>query len=69
MNLSETVYVYPAEEGRARAHPHLHAHGTSCRSQAIPSSGTAFFPLPLRSSSPEIVLETGKGSIPVRARA
>ena len=27
LNLSETVYVYPAEAGRPRADPHLHAHG------------------------------------------
>ncbi len=64
MNLSETVYVYPAEEG-GHARIRIFTPMDELPFAGHPVLGTAFVlaaPLQL----PEIVLETGKGSIPVR---
>src|SRR3954447_21692949 len=64
LNLSETVYVYPAEEG-GHARIRIFTPMDELPFAGHPVLGTAFVlaaPLQL----PEIVLETGKGLIPVR---
>ena len=64
MNLSETVYVYPAEQG-GHARIRIFTPMDELPFAGHPVLGTAFVlaaPLQL----PEIVLETGKGPIPVR---
>jgi trans-2,3-dihydro-3-hydroxyanthranilate isomerase len=64
MNLSETVYVYPAEQG-GHARIRIFTPMDELPFAGHPVLGTAFVlaaPLQL----PEIVLETGKGLIPVR---
>jgi trans-2,3-dihydro-3-hydroxyanthranilate isomerase len=64
MNLSETVYVYPAEAG-GHARIRIFTPMDELPFAGHPVLGTAFVlaaPLQL----PEIVLETGKGPIPVR---
>ena len=64
MNLSETVYVYPAELG-GHARIRIFTPMDELPFAGHPVLGTAFVlaaPLQL----PEIVLETGKGPIPVR---
>jgi len=64
MNLSETVYVYPAELG-GHARIRIFTPMDELPFAGHPILGTAFVlaaPLQL----PEIVLETGKGPIPVR---
>jgi trans-2,3-dihydro-3-hydroxyanthranilate isomerase len=64
MNLSETVYVYPAEQG-GHARIRIFTPMDELPFAGHPVLGTAFIlaaPLQL----PEIVLETGKGPIPVR---
>lgn len=64
MNLSETVYVYPAENG-GHARIRIFTPMDELPFAGHPVLGTAFVlagPLQL----PEIVLETGKGPIPVR---
>jgi len=64
LNLSETVYVYPAEAG-GHARIRIFTPMDELPFAGHPVLGTAFVlaaPLQL----PEIVLETGKGPIPVR---
>ncbi len=64
LNLSETVYVYPAESG-GHARIRIFTPMDELPFAGHPVLGTAFVlaaPLQL----PEIVLETGKGPIPVR---
>ena len=64
MNLSETVYVYPAEQG-GHARIRIFTPMDELPFAGHPVLGTAFVlaaPLQL----PKIVLETGKGPIPVR---
>jgi len=64
MNLSETVYVYPAELG-GHARIRIFTPMDELPFAGHPVLGTAFVlaaPLQL----PEIVLETGKGPVPVR---
>jgi trans-2,3-dihydro-3-hydroxyanthranilate isomerase len=64
LNLSETVYVYPAEQG-GHARIRIFTPMDELPFAGHPVLGTAFVlaaPLQL----PEIVLETGKGLVPVR---
>jgi trans-2,3-dihydro-3-hydroxyanthranilate isomerase len=64
MNLSETVFVYPAEQG-GHAKLRIFTPATEVRFAGHPTLGTAFIlagPLQLE----EIRLETGVGEIPVR---
>jgi trans-2,3-dihydro-3-hydroxyanthranilate isomerase len=64
LNLSETVYVYPAEQG-GHARIRIFTPMDELPFAGHPVLGTAFVlagPLQL----PEIVLETGKGPIPIR---
>jgi trans-2,3-dihydro-3-hydroxyanthranilate isomerase len=64
LNLSETVFVYPAEQG-GHAKLRIFTPATEVRFAGHPTLGTAFIlagPLQLE----EIRLETGVGEIPVR---
>src|SRR4029079_17455960 len=64
LNLSETVYVYPAEQG-GHARIRIFTPMDELRFAGHPVLGTAFVlsaPLQL----PEIKLETGRGIVPVR---
>jgi trans-2,3-dihydro-3-hydroxyanthranilate isomerase len=64
LNLSETVYVYPAEDG-GHARIRIFTPMDELPFAGHPVLGTAFVlaaPLQL----PEIVLETGKGPVPIR---
>jgi trans-2,3-dihydro-3-hydroxyanthranilate isomerase len=64
MNLSETVFVYPAEQG-GHAHIRIYTPTSEIPFAGHPTLGTAFIlaaPLQL----PEIALETGAGIVPVR---
>jgi len=64
MNLSETVYVYPAEQG-GHARIRIFTPMDELPFAGHPVLGTAFvLAAPLQLA--EIVLETGKGPIPVR---
>src|SRR6185369_6131381 len=64
LNLSETVYVYPAEEG-GHARIRIFTPMDELPFAGHPVLGTAFvLAVPLQ--LPDIVLETGKGLIPVR---
>jgi trans-2,3-dihydro-3-hydroxyanthranilate isomerase len=64
MNLSETVFVYPAEQG-GHARIRIYTPTSEIPFAGHPTLGTAFIlaaPLQL----PEIALETGAGIVPVR---
>jgi trans-2,3-dihydro-3-hydroxyanthranilate isomerase len=64
MNLSETVFVYPAEQG-GHARIRIYTPTSEIPFAGHPTLGTAFVlaaPLQL----PEIALETGAGIVPVR---
>jgi trans-2,3-dihydro-3-hydroxyanthranilate isomerase len=64
MNLSETVFVYPAEQG-GHARIRIYTPTSEIPFAGHPTLGTAFVlaaPLQL----PEIALETGTGIVPVR---
>jgi trans-2,3-dihydro-3-hydroxyanthranilate isomerase len=64
MNLSETVFVYPAKQG-GHARIRIYTPTSEIPFAGHPTLGTAFIlaaPLQL----PEIVLETGSGLVPVR---
>src|SRR3954452_9176664 len=63
MNLSETVYVYPSEEAHAKIR--IFTPGTELQFAGHPTLGSAFIlggPMQLE----EILLETGRGLVPVR---
>src|SRR5215218_10208211 len=63
MNLSETVFVYPSEQAHAKIR--IFTPGTELQFAGHPTLGSAFIlggPMQLE----EIVLETGKGLVPVR---
>jgi trans-2,3-dihydro-3-hydroxyanthranilate isomerase len=63
MNLSETVFVYPSEVAHAKIR--IFTPGTELQFAGHPTLGSAFIlggPMQLE----EIVLETGKGLVPVR---
>ncbi len=63
MNLSETVFVFPSEDAHAKIR--IFTPGTELQFAGHPTLGSAFIlggPMQLE----EIVLETGKGLVPVR---